>query len=423
MHLFLWSCAVIVALSGFFLLLFAGFCSTPWEAWQLTGRVLAAVCLAFQAYRARGYTPQYPEWPLRFEVLTAAMRVCTRTFGHRIILEKHARYIRRQSEVLGTLRGLLACWRLGFTIQGVDVHGLEHVWLRRRSEGRDSSDKSSRLVVMYVHGGGYSALSPRFHIDFCVTLANGMMKLLAKDPSLGSPPQVDAFLVNYRKVPESPYPAAEDDVLAMYGYLLHHEKLKPEQILFSGDCTGAELVLATLLHLRSQNGPSNLPLGAILACPVVDVAALHQEDAVNAEHCILSASLMRAIGLGYLPTAETRETWKRRSSTLHSDHDLSQLPPVFVQVGGLDYLLPQARRLMEKAVTMDQATQWEIDVHDNMPHVFTSFPAFVLPYANVGIRRMAEFGARLIISQNKVDRQEAKSHQKAEDAGSSSIAA
>jgi len=47
---------------------------------------------------------------------------------------------------------------------------------------------------------------------------------------------------------------------------------------------------------------------------------------------------------------------------------------------------------MEKAKA-DGATNWEFDLHHDVPHVFSVFPAWVLPYAAVGIDRIAKFAA------------------------------
>ncbi|KAE9290331.1 hypothetical protein PR003_g25322 [Phytophthora rubi] len=386
-----WTVIIVALLSVVWMLLFAGFCATPWEAWKLTVNALLAVTRASIDYRSRGGQPLHPSWTLQFELLTAAMRVCTRTFGHRVVRGRHARYIRWQSEVLGTLRGWVACWRHGFTMEGVTVNELEHLWLRA-TRGPDRRTAENRFVIVYVPGGGYAALSPRFHIDFCVSLADKSMELVNEGLGADMAVCVDAFLVNYRKAPEHRYPAAEEDVLAMHDYLLKHEKLRPEQIILSGDCTGAELVLATMLHLRRHREPSCMPLAAILACPAVDIAALCDEEDVGAEYCILSKPMMQAIGQSYLPTPEARKSW-RDWSALNHDHDLSQLPPVFVQAGQLDYLLSQAQHLVEKARKVDRASNWELDVHEDMPHVFTSFPDIILPAAKVGIRRMAKFAA------------------------------
>ncbi|EGZ06988.1 hypothetical protein PHYSODRAFT_341143 [Phytophthora sojae] len=349
-QLFAWAVAIVALLSVVWMLLFAGFCATPWEAWKLTSNALLAVTRAYGDYRSRGAQPLLPSWTLQFELLTAAMRVCTRTFGHRIVLERHARYIRRQSEVVGTLRGWVACWCHG-TMEGVTVNGLEHLWLRAKREQRA---RKNRFVVMYVHGGGYAALSPRFHIDFCVTLAGESMRQMNEKLEVDMAVGVDAFLVNYRKAPEHRHPAAEKDVLAMYDYLLSHENLRPEQII------------------RGTRGTSRLPLAAILACPVVDIATLCEGEDVDAEYCILSKPMMQAIGQSYLSTPEARAAWRRSSSALNPDHDLSELPPVFVQAGERDYLLPQAQTLVEKAKEIDGASNWELDVHEDMPHVFTS---------------------------------------------------
>ncbi|GMF63843.1 unnamed protein product [Phytophthora fragariaefolia] len=107
--------------------------------------------------------------------------------------------------------------------------------------------------------------------------------------------------------------------------------------------------------------------------------------------------MMKAIGECYLLMPEHRDAWRCSSSALNRDNDLSQLPPVFVQAGQLDYLLSHAQRLVQKASMIGGASNWELDIHEVMPHVFTSFPGIILPRSKVGIHNMSTFAADRIL--------------------------
>jgi len=91
----------------------------------------------------------------------------------------------------------------------------------------------------------------------------------------------------------------------------------------------------------------------------------------------------------YLPTCADSSTWAD-ASAVHCD--LSGLPPVFIQAATLDYLYQDAVLLAEKA-NADGVEGWEVDVHEGVSHVFSLFPAWILPYSEEGVAKMASFAA------------------------------
>ncbi|RLN48738.1 hypothetical protein BBJ28_00001477 [Nothophytophthora sp. Chile5] len=295
---------------------------------------------------------------------------------------KHARAIRSQSEAMGSALGWLSCRFHGRWVELVHFNGLEHLWLRPTAP-RETSHM--RMVVLYLHGGGFSILSPRMYISLGVSLASAIEEELDEDKSTRGRRQVDVFLANYRKAPEHCYPTQPEDAVASYKYLLGHEGLAPSQIILAGDSAGGGLVMSALLRIRDAK-PADLPLAATLLSPACDLTG----DEPEAPHCFLSPKLCISVCKVFHSNTEDRSTWGD-SSSVHCD--LSGLPPVFVQIGGLDYLHQHATRLEAKA-RADGATNWQLDVHEDLPHVFSIFPTFILPYAQVGVRRMAAFAAR-----------------------------
>ena len=109
-------------------------------------------------------------------------------------------------------------------------------------------------VILYLHGGGYVAGS----LDY----AKGFGSLLAAHTG------VKTLCAAYRLAPECPYPAALEDALSAYCYLLS-EGTRPEQILLAGESAGGGLCFALCLKLRQQNLP--LPGGVIAISPWADL--------------------------------------------------------------------------------------------------------------------------------------------------------
>ncbi|RLN71585.1 hypothetical protein BBJ28_00011340 [Nothophytophthora sp. Chile5] len=369
---------------------FSGLCRTPWEALRLLLRLGATLCGTLVAWMRRGCTPKFPNWTLRFELLRAAIRECTRgAHGERMVTDaKHARVVRSQSAAFGTVLGWFACRQHGRHLESVHANGLEHLWLRS-AEPRRSGAK--RLVVLYVHGGGFAVMSPRLYIAFGASLAVAIEKELSRQLPSEEAVQVDVFLGNYRKAPEHCFPTPPEDTVAAYKHLLESEGIPSEQIILAGDSAGGGLVMSTLLRIREAS-KQQLPLAAILICPAVDLSGVEAQgdSAAASAHCLLSPEMIAAGRLTYHTTAADPETWADASS-VHCD--LRGLPPVFVQAASLDYIYQHSIKLAAKAEA-DGITNWELDEHKGMPHVFSIFPAYVLPYAEVGVQRMAAFAAR-----------------------------
>ncbi|KAG7394747.1 hypothetical protein PHYBOEH_004697 [Phytophthora boehmeriae] len=270
-------------------------------------------------------------------------------------------------------------------IDPVRVSGLEHLWIRPLAS---SQSDAKRLVVMYVHGGAFALLSPRFYSFFGATLAAAVDKELS---NCGSNVQAEIFMANYHKAPEYCFPTQPKDVLAAYEYLLDHEGLSTDQIILAGDSAGGGLVMSTLLRLRDSKQTHRLPLAAIVSSPFVDFS--ESIDPKCALKCILTRTIAKACRVAYHPLCAERAAWAD-ASAVHCN--LEGLPPVLIQAATLDYLFQDSERLAAKAKA-DGVTDWEFDVHDGVSHVFSLFPSLILPYAEVGVQKMAAFAAKKFV--------------------------
>ncbi|EEY62289.1 sporangia induced conserved hypothetical protein [Phytophthora infestans T30-4] len=317
---------------------FKGMCSTPLEAVRLMVRLVIIVGSTTVWFVARGCKPKFKNWTLSFEILRAVIRECTRApHGERMVMHaKHACVIRSQSAAFGTALGWLACRQHGRRLEPVHTNGLEHIWLRSTAP---STPTTKRLVVLYVHGGGFAVMSPRLYVSFGATLAVAIEKELRLQLGTNESVRVDVFLGNY-------------------------------------------LSTASLRHLKIPSLRTN-------TCFIQKVETFGDSEAKSA-HCILSPEMIAAGRRGYHTTATDRATWADASS-VHCD--LRDLPPVFVQAASLDYIYQHSIGLAKKAEA-DGVTNWELDVHEDLPHVFAIFPSYVLPYAQIGVQRAAVFAAK-----------------------------
>ena len=101
-------------------------------------------------------------------------------------------------------------------------------------------------VILQLHGGGYIGPMKNIYRRFAVKYSQ---------ISFGA----DVLTPDYRVAPEHPYPAALEDAVYAYRWLLEEKKYQPSQIVVAGDSAGGGLALALCL-------PQNLPLTASSRC-------------------------------------------------------------------------------------------------------------------------------------------------------------
>lgn len=350
------------------------FCESFGDLLALAVHVAAAANVALLRFVTRGARPRFPQWTLAYEWFQAIAAAAGESHGAHILKPANALAMRRNFELIGRAVGAVSSWLHGTRVEAFEAFGLEHLWLRAR---RQPENCKRRLVVLYYHGGGYALFSPRFFVDFCNRLRRALLVQLAPDNAT----DVQVLLANYRKLPESAFPAPLDDALAMFDYLTRTRGVAPSDVVLAGDSAGGGLVLATLLRLRAAGRA--LPRAAVCSCPYVDLSA----DVAVAEHCFISKTMLDAIR-----TEAQREPSGAWLEGVMLERDLHGLPPLLVQAAEFDILHAQSLRLAQRAKAHGVAV--ELDLHRFMPHVFTLFPPFMLPYADVGVQHMAQFVAR-----------------------------
>jgi acetyl esterase/lipase len=247
------------------------------------------------------------------------------------------------------------------TCEHVSAGGVDGEWI---SSAHAPADKA----ILYFHGGGFRIGSVTSHRDLIaqIGLASGC-RVLA---------------INYRLAPEHRFPAALDDALAAYGWMLD-QGLQPCDIAFAGDSAGGNLVLAAMLAFRERGLP--LPISAVLMSPWTDLAATGASYVSRAEaDPIHQRPMILALAKNYL--GGQGDPCDPLVSPLYAD--LAGLPPLLIQVGDRETVLD------DSVMLADLARAAGVDVHlevwDGMIHVFQMFGA-ELAEAQQAIASIAQF--------------------------------
>jgi len=221
-------------------------------------------------------------------------------------------------------------------------------------------------VLLYLHGGAYALGSVSSHREMIARLVKAT--------------GCNALAINYRLAPEAPYPAALEDSLKAYAWLLAGEQ-DPARIIVAGDSAGGGLAIATLLALRDEGKP--LPAGAVCFSPWLDLTASGDSVTRNAGvDPVLTARVLREYAALYAGSHSTSEVL---ISPLFAD--LTGLPPLYLQAGSHEILLDDAARFYRKAQQAGVDTR--LDVWDGMFHVFQLIP--MLPQSKAALKSVGEF--------------------------------
>ena len=210
-------------------------------------------------------------------------------------------------------------------------------------------EPSEEFVVLQLHGGGYVGAVRNAYYVFA-----GLYNEVSHGCSVLTP--------DYRVAPENPYPAALDDALASYQWLLDNG-YSGEQIVLAGDSAGGGLAMALCMYLRDHGMP--LPCGLVAMSPWTDLTASGESYETNYEKDPLFGNTRESII--YLDDyAGAHDKTEPYISPLFGD--FHGFPPMLIQVGSLEMLLSDSVSVAEKARA--QGVKVRLSVYEGMFHVF-----------------------------------------------------
>jgi acetyl esterase/lipase len=247
----------------------------------------------------------------------------------------------------------------GCRVEKVNAGGVDALWVRAFNAG-DSA------TILYLHGGAYSMGSAQTHLGL-----TGMLSDLCG---------LRVLSVDYRLAPENPFPAAIDDAVGAYRWLLK-QGVPAKSIVIGGDSAGGGLTFAALLELKSKG--IELPAAVFVMSPWVDLAVTGETIAAKADvDPMFTESNIRYMAQLYAGKADLKSPL---ISPLYAD--LSGLPPVLIHVGTSEMLLSDSRRMAE---TLKQAgVDCVIKEWEDLFHVFHS--VVYIPEARIANEEIAVF--------------------------------
>jgi epsilon-lactone hydrolase len=242
----------------------------------------------------------------------------------------------------------------------LDAGGVPAVLVVTRESQRDRH-------ILYLHGGGFITGSSSLYRHLTWRLATAARARLLS--------------VDYRLAPEHPFPAALDDTVAAYRWLLA-EGADPRRIAVMGDSAGGNLAFAMLLKARDDGMP--IPTAAVGLSPWLDLTLSSPSLKLNVDaDPMLNAEEAPKLAEYYLAGADPRMPY---ASPLYGD--VAGLPRTLLQVGSDEVLRDDSVRMADKLRAA--GCQVELEIWPRMPHVWHLF-ASVLPEARQAIERIGTF--------------------------------
>lgn len=227
----------------------------------------------------------------------------------------------------------------------IDIDGMYGEWV---SVNRAHMKK---YIILHCHGGGYSTGSSLY--------ARTLTSKLAASTSM------DVLCFDYRLAPEHPYPAATEDAMKAWNYLMLLG-YGARDIILTGDSAGGNLALSLVLKLKSQD--RLLPRGILLMSPWTDLTSSGKSFQSMAEvDPVLDSAYISRMVEAYAEGQDLKDPYL---SPLFGN--FVGFPPTYIQVGENEILLSDSLRLHQAFVEANVSVK--MDTYRGMWHVFQMSP-------------------------------------------------
>ena len=227
--------------------------------------------------------------------------------------------------------------------------------------------KVSDRTIVYFHGGGYVVQSANSHRKVAAHLALQSNR--------------NVLSVNYRLAPEHAHPAAVNDAVLAYQWLLN-AGYASNKIAVSGDSAGGGLSVALMVALKNQK--IEQPAGAVVFSPWVDLEGTGESmDSKASVDLMVDRHALALMANMFIAGGSLRDPL---AAPLYAD--LAGIAPLYIQVGGDEALLDDSTRLATRAAHAGVPVR--LEVFPEMQHVFQSGVG-VIPEANDAVARAGQW--------------------------------
>ncbi len=208
----------------------------------------------------------------------------------------------------------------GVDVSAFTLAGMQAEWLL-------PADADREKVILYTIGGGYVSGTCSDHRQMVAKIAQRS--------------GIAVLMFSHRLAPEHPYPAALEDTLTAYRWLLE-QGVSPANIVIMGESAGGGLCLAALLAIRDKNLP--LPAGGVALSPWTDLKLTGESYRTKSDVCIAPPGMSMVCSKYYVGDNNPTDPW---ISPLYGD--LHGLPPLFINVGDYETMRDDSVRFADKA--------------------------------------------------------------------------
>lgn len=274
-----------------------------------------------------------------------------------IVMTKRVEESRKGLEVLASIMKLPN----DVKIETVDINGMNAIWISVPISNPDN-------IILYLHGGGYMEGSLTSHQDLVMRISRAA--------------KARVLLVDYRLAPEDPYPAAVEDAVKSYKWLIENQKIDPKKIVIAGDSAGGGLTLVTLIKLRDDN--ISLPAAGVCLSPWTDLALTGDSYHQNAR----SDPFLKYYDIAFMAYLYVGDNDPKNPYISPLYADLHGLPPILIHVGTNELIEDDSISFAEKA--KKAGTDVKLEIFDDMIHVFQAFSGWA-PEGQDAIDKIGEY--------------------------------
>lgn len=232
-----------------------------------------------------------------------------------------------------------------------DCFNMTHIDMGQFTMKLLSSKENPRgdKVILQLHGGGYTGAVRNAYYVFA-----GLYNEVSHGCSVLTP--------DYRVAPENPYPAALEDAVASYQWLMDKGYFG-EQIILGGDSAGGGLAMALCMYLKDHHMP--IPCGIVAMSPWTDLTASGESYETNYEKDPLFGNTKESL-IYVNDYAGNHDKMDAYISPLFGN--FKEFPPMLIQVGSIEMLLSDSVSVAAKA--RQQGVKVRLSVYEGMFHVF-----------------------------------------------------
>ncbi|RIH62748.1 alpha/beta hydrolase [Mariniphaga sediminis] len=227
-------------------------------------------------------------------------------------------------------------------------------------------------ILLYIHGGGFisgSCLTHRMHV---AKFANGS--------------KLKSLVFDYRLAPENPFPAALEDCIEVYTWLLH-QGYKSGDIVIGGESAGGTLTLSLLLALKEKG--IDFPKAAFSISPVTDLRCLADSFQYNANNDIAPMGSWNVWTQYYIAN---NNPLNPLLSPQFGNYE--GLPPIFICVGTHEIHLNDCENVAR--IANEQGVNVRLRKWDKMIHAFPILSPF-FPEAKQAMTEICEFARNSLL--------------------------